>query len=131
MNNSKAIFQSIAIVSVLAATSADVMAKDNRFRCRDDGPGGREAELRFELDDGNPEFRAKWEINLNEGQVEGDVVNVTIDGVFIGGIVLSQKGSELEGDIEFDGRDFPTDFPSIRSGTPVEIGSLFCRFERD
>jgi hypothetical protein len=108
-----------------------VFAKDDRLRCRDYGPGGREAELRFEQDDGEAEFRAKWEIDLNQGQFEGTIVDVTIDGVFIGGITLSQDGNQLEGDIEFEGDDFPEAFPDIRKGTPVEIGALFCRFEKD
>lgn len=127
----KNLSKTLIIVSALTLFAADVLAKDGRLRCRDSGAGGREAELRFEQDDGDTAFRAKWEIDLNQGQVEGDIVNVTIDGVFIGGIELFQEKNELEGDIEFEGNDFPSDFPRIREGTPVEIGALFCRFEKD
>lgn len=118
-------------VAVLLLISTSVLAKGDRLRCRDFGPGGREAELRFENDDGELEFRAKWEINLNQGQVAGDVVSVTIDGVPIEGITLFQDGRQLEGKVEFESGEFPSDFPTIQRGTPVEIGSLFCLFERD
>lgn len=105
--------------------------KRERFRCRADGDGGREADLRLRVKDGDVEFRAKWEIDKGEGQDVGTVVNVSIDGVFIGGIVLEDDGDQLEGDIEFEDDEFPEDFPEIEEGTPVSIGALFCEFEDD
>lgn len=107
-------------------------AKDDRFRCRATGAGGREAELRFEPSE--PSFRAKWEINLGQGQDVGTVVNVAINGVAIGGIVLGFDNAErqLEGDFRFDGADeFPVGFPRIVVGTPAQVGGLKCVFRRE
>lgn len=105
--------------------------RGDRLRCEAEGGGGREAELRLRVDDGEAEFRAKWEIDKGQGQVVGTVVSVAIDGVFIGGIVLEDDGDQLEGDIEFEEGNFPPDFPDIVEGTPVAIGSLACTFEED
>lgn len=119
------------LASLLFLNTSIVHAKDDRLRCVDKGPGGREADLRFEIDDGDIEFRAKWEINLDQGQEPGDVVDVTIDGIFIGGIVLQLDGNQLEGDIELEGKSLPKGFPDIFEGSTTEIGALFCTFLED
>ena len=118
-------FQVLSIVLILMMIPSFGFAKDDRFRCRANGAEGREADLRME----GTSFRASWEINLNGGQVPGQVVNIFIEGVLVGGIVLEESGNQLEGRLEYS--EFPAGFPRIESGTPVNIGSLFCRFRRD
>lgn len=104
---------------------------EGRFRCRASGPGGRQADLRLENKSGESRFRAKWEINVGQGQVPGTVVNVAINGTNIGGIVLSADGNQLEGDIEMRGRNLPAAIANVKAGTPVVIGALRCNFARD
>lgn len=103
---------------------------EGKFRCRASGPGGREADLRVENKKGETRFRAKWEIDVGQGQVPGTVVNVAINNVNIGGIVLEADGNQLEGDIEMRGK-VPAAVASVRAGTPVVIGALRCNFARD
>lgn len=97
------------------------MAKDGRLQCEADGAGGRSARLRME----NGQLSAKWEIQLNQGQVAGDVVRVAIAGQNVGGILLSNDGTQLEGEQSM------SNVPAIQSGTRAQVGSLACTFSED
>lgn len=108
----------------LCAMPTMAFGKDGRLRCRADGVGGREAEIRVE---GNA-FRAKWEIREGEGQELGTLVNIRIDGVFVGAIELDElEDGELEGDLRQDVRNLDV---RIRAGSLAQIGGLTCRFRR-
>ncbi len=106
--------------------STPALSKDDRFRCRAVGTGNRQAEIRIEPG----KFRAKWQINKGEGQDVGTIVNVAIDGEQVGAIILKDDGNQLEGKIEQRGR-FAKDFPTVKSGTSGQVGSLTCTFRRD
>jgi hypothetical protein len=116
---------------VVEETEPVFASGDAKFRCRASGAGGRQADLRMENKGGEIRFRAKWEINVGQGQVPGTVVNVAIAGVNIGGITLQADGDQLEGDIELRGGNQPAVIRNIRAGTPVVIGALQCTFASD
>src|SRR5262245_34099000 len=119
----------IAIVGALCLTAGASYARDpNKVRCRASAADGSTLGAEYERE--RREFRADFQAGPSGGDFEpGDVLNVSVNGVVVGRIVL---GRSLSGRLEFDEQDrpFPANFPPFPPGTVTTVGTLSCVGQR-
>lgn len=117
----------LLIVFFLLPNNVLAAGKKDKLECKTKIEG-REAELKLEGAGSNVKFKAKTEIDVGQGNVEGDNVSVSINGTIVVQLILDADGKkELEGKAEFKGA-LPVGFPVIQAGTPATVGGLACVF---
>ena len=119
----------IAAVGALSLTAGASHARDpNKVRCRASAADGSTLSAEYERE--RREFRADFQAGGASRDFEpGDVLNVSVNGVAVGRIVLDRS---LSGRLEFDEQDrpFPANFPPFPPGTLTTVGTLSCVGQR-
>ncbi|WEM44359.1 hypothetical protein PTW35_24080 (plasmid) [Photobacterium sp. DA100] len=135
-----------AIQDVLAAAgmmsivlfSSVGLAKDEgrtRLECGKSGAYDTSMSARYEVRDGREKFDVSFEAAPTGYFFSGQELDVHVDYVFVGKMMLRYVGFDLQGDLEFDTNidganddsvPFPEDFPSVERGTHVTVGYLGC-----
>ena len=124
-------------VSLFPVTNA-FAGGGTRLECKAFGPGDTKVDTRYEEKDGREKLSASFEAAPGGLFVAGNVLEVKVNGVFVGSMMLAQPGAigDIVGDIDFDNEeddpkaeDLP--FPPIvvGDGDVVMVGDLGCPLE--
>jgi hypothetical protein len=114
---------------------SNALAKSGtRLECKALGPGDTSMDARYEEKDGREKLSISFEAAPGGSFVGGNVVVVTLNGEFLGNMILSQPGGigDVEGDLNYDTTADPDDddlpFPSIDVGgdSVIKVVELGC-----
>ena len=132
----------IAVVGTLCLVAGSGYARDpNKVRCCVSSEDGstltaeyererREFRADFQVGDAGRDFEDRMaRMGAGSAFAPGDVLNVLVNNVVVGRIVLGQS---LSGRLEFDEKDkpFPANFPPFPPGTVTTVGTLSCVGQR-
>ena len=107
-------------------------SRDNRVRieCEARGAGDISIDARYESRGNREKFSTEFEARPGGLYAAGDVLDVSVDGVKVGQMMLTQvPGGDTVGDLDFDTTagpgdtdlPFPENFPGVGDGTEVEL----------
>ena len=118
-----------------ARTDPRKSSRDDRVRleCDARGAGDISIDARYESRGGRDKFSAEFEARPGGLYAAGDVIDVSVDGVSVGPMMLLQvPGGDVVGELDFDTTagpgdadlPFPDNFPSVGDGTEVELSQF-------
>lgn len=132
-----AVFGFGLIASLFPTTNA-LAGSGTRLECKAFGSGDTSMDARYEDKDGREKLSASFEAAPGGSFSAGNALDVKVNGVFVGSMILDQPGGvgDVVGDLDFDSNendpnaeDLP--FPAIvvGDGDVVMVGSLGCGLE--
>ena len=103
--------------------------KPESFECEANGDFESEVEVKVSVKKKMSQLRAKYKVSPLSGKMEGDKLDVVIDGRSIGSITLESDddGEMLEGTLSLPGHKYPSGL-IVAPGSTATIGSLSCSF---
>ncbi len=129
----------LAMSLVMATAGGAAQAGGDRVECgRDSAAGDSSIDARFEDKGDREKFSSSFEAVQGGGHMDGDVLQIKIDGETVGNITLAVlAGGDLGGDLNFDttagpgdaDSPFPANWPGAGAGTIVSVGTLGCSLQ--
>jgi hypothetical protein len=124
------------VVSLLPTANA-FAGGGTRLECKAFGPGDTSMDARYEEKEGREKLSASFEAAPEGSFMAGNALDVIVNGVFVGNMILDQPGGvgDVVGDLNFDTTANPDDndlpFPAIvvGDGDVVMVGELGCALE--
>lgn len=131
------VLTAVGIMSVVAFSSSCVAKDEDRTRleCGERGVYDTSMDARYEVRDGREKFDVSFEAAPGGYFSSGQELDVYVDYVYVGKLMLRYEGFDLQGDLEFDtnidsvyddSQPFPENFPEVGRGTHVTVGYLGC-----
>lgn len=127
----------VGIVSLIAFSGSSIAKDEDRTRieCEKRGAYDTSMDARFEVRGGREKFDVSFEAAPGGYFSSGQELDVHVDYVYVGKLMLRYEGFDLQGDLEFDtnidsvyddSQPFPENFPEVGRGTHVTVGYLGC-----